>query len=123
MAYRKEMLTGEEAIQRVGFYPYALVYNMSSLYFGKVEEIGSLDWEECMEARFFSEQEELHLFHRGEQMVGAVIGDSDDQGVILRSYQLDAPWCSSYGKTVLVKEYLEEDEDGQVYVSATRLTR
>ena len=46
----------EEAYQKVKDYEYALLYMISSVNLCRTEELESVDWDECMEARFFSDK-------------------------------------------------------------------
>ncbi|MCD7885381.1 MAG: hypothetical protein LUI87_17015 [Lachnospiraceae bacterium] len=166
--YRKSELSFEDAKTRLTGYPCALVYQMSEVSFGKTEDI-TINWDELLEARFFSESGELHLFRCEKEwkaveiedaeladtadtgdiigagdIAGEIIGDtpkrtpgetmnesggSDDKAeenyekvtaVLLKNYQL-APKYRACGGELVVKEYLSEDEDGQVFVQLTRL--
>ena len=79
------------------------------------------DWEECLEARFFSERAELHLFERdGDMQAVEIADDGSDKDTFIKKYQLDSKFAAM-GRNIYVKEYLDYDEDGQINVSLTRL--
>lgn len=102
-------------------YEYALLYMISSeLRLVRVEELGEVDWEECLEARFFSDEKELHIFEGEQGMCAVVTEDVDECDQNIRLYLLGKQYIR--GKTkVIVKEYLLYDNDGQLLVEKTRL--
>lgn len=120
MAYKCEEVTTDELDKKVKEYEYALLHMISEQKFRKVEELPETEWEECIEARFFSEQGELHIFDAdGERKAVAVEDDGDDL-VYEKMYQLDGKY-RKLGEYIVVQEYLKYDEDGQLVVELTRL--
>lgn len=116
----KEMEAGE-AYQKINEYRYALIYMISDIAFGKTEELELPDWEECQEARFFSEDQELHIFELdGEKTAVEIVDDGAEEDVCDKKFQLDKRF-SGDGNLLCVREYLAYDEDGQVFVKLTRL--
>ncbi len=98
----------------------ALIYSMSETIL-KDSSPEDINWDECLEARFFNENEEYHFIKDGEEWNVVHITENNDDSeleCIDRMYIL-----SGYGKgSLFVREYLEADEDGQVCVKLTRLT-
>lgn len=102
-------------------YEYALLYMISEIILCKTEKLPPVEWEECQEARFFSEDKELHIFEGDDGMQEAFVQDEDEDIVLIKEYELDGKF-RNIGKTVLVQEYLVfDEEDGQVLVEQTRL--
>lgn len=102
-------------------YDYALLYMISRIILCRTESLPPIDWEECLEARFFSEDRELHIFEGEDGWQEAFVQDTDEDMILIREYELDRNRFYKIGKTVLVQEYLNYDDDGQVYVERTRL--
>ena len=121
MNYRIENIDIQKAYQSVFEYDYALIYMMSKLILSKTSDLGEIDWDECLEARFFSKEKELHIFEDDGEQRAVEVRDMDEKDSIVKKYQL-AKQFSGLGNTLCVKEYLAYDEDGQTYVSLTRLT-
>ena len=129
MKYQLQCWDAEEAKGKINDYPYALVYELSTVYFGETKDMGDLDWDECTDARFFSESEELHFFLKDDQWrvvqvtdqatgTGANGGTGADH--IDYIYRLTGLF-SGVGHSVKVRKYLSEDDDGQKFVELTRL--
>ena len=62
MSYKLEKLEFSKACEKISEYQYALLYMISEVILNKTELLGEINWEECTEARFFSEDKELHFF-------------------------------------------------------------
>lgn len=120
MGYRIDVINWEDVSDSIKNYEYALLYNISSLVLDKNENIGMIDWEECMEARFFSSDRELHVFERNGKKEAVEVIDTDGQDMITKRYALSRKF-EKLGKAVLVREYLSYDEDGQTFIALTRL--
>lgn len=138
MGYQVTDLSLEEAKQKAEQYPFGLVYLFDQILLGKTEKIKhQICWEDCMEARFFSKQGELHIFDYNGERKAVCVEENDKtdsyQSVFEKSYPLakEFPSQSRFQsqlpsqkddyKTFQVKEYLGCDEDGQVVVLLTRL--
>lgn len=102
-------------------YDYALLYMLSGIILCRTEDLPPVNWEECQEARFFSEDRELHIFEGEDGMREAFVQDTEGDNILIREYELDSGRFHKVGKTVLVQEYLAYDGDGQVFVERTRL--
>ena len=121
MSYSIKKISLDQAYQKIEHYDYALVYMFSSVILCKTENLDDTDWEECLEARFFSERAELHLFERdGDMQAVEIADDGSDKDTFIKKYQLDSKFAAM-GRNIYVKEYLDYDEDGQINVSLTRL--
>lgn len=120
MNYRMENIDIQKAYQLVFEYDYALIYMMSELILSKTSDLGEIDWEECMEARFFSREKELHIFEEDGEYMAVEISDLEEEDVLIQKYQLANKFLG-LGSVLYVKEYLAYDEDGQTYVGLTRL--
>lgn len=122
MAYKTKDLELEQAYlsETISGYSYALLYMISSIRFCKTEELGEVDWSECLEARFFCADKELHIFENEEGWKAVEISDDGNEDICIRKYQLDKKY-KNLGKILCVQEYLGYDEDGQMYVALTRL--
>ncbi len=120
MGYNIRLIGLAEAQEQSSSYSYALLYMISGVKLCKAKELGQIEWEECQEARFFSEDRELHIFEGEDGMEDVEVSDADGNGVVIKEFLLDNRF-SSVGRSVLVQEYLDYDEDGQAYVANTRL--
>lgn len=126
MGYQVTDISLEAVKEKAEQYPYGLVYLFDEILLGKTEMIkDKICWEDCMEARFFSEQGELHLFdYNGERKAVCVEEDTEEksrQTSLIKSYPLAAKFRKEGFEKFKVKEYLGCDEDGQAEVLLTRL--
>ena len=117
---KKTKLEYETAREQIDSFTYGLLYLTDGIRWEKNPAASKIDWEKCYEARFFLENKELHIFERNDRNQAILVEDGANDTVTVRGYKLSAKY-SSTGKTLLVKEYLEFDEDGQAYVALTRL--
>lgn len=101
-------------------YKYALVYQLSEVKLCKTELLQDADLFNCVEARLFSEEKELHLFETDNGMCAIEVTDDGMIDCIVKKYEV-APRFLETGKKLVVKEYLDYDEDGQAVVGLTRL--
>lgn len=120
MAYQIKEVELSEAYGKGKEYEYALVYLLSEVILCKAERLKSFPIEECTEARFFSDNRELHIFGTEEGMHAVEVSDDGAEDVVVKRYEL-APKFSSVGSRLVVQEYLEYDEDGQAVIALTRL--
>ena len=123
MAYKVETVTDIAKALDTEYrnnYTYALVYGLSEVKLCEMRFLKDSDLKECREARFFSVDKEFHLFETEEGMAAVVVTEEDGTDYILKKYEL-APKFSEAGNVLLVKEYLDYDEDGQAVVGLTRM--
>lgn len=124
MPYKKQQLSLTEAAECVKSFKFALVYQLEKILLGTVEQVwGEICPQECIEARFFSEDKELHVFDYNGEYRAILVSDedSDDACVITREVKLQEKLCKKPWSMMTVKEYIAFDEDGQACVSLTRL--
>ena len=102
-------------------YRYALIYMLSEvkLLANSINLI--IDWDEILEARFFDQSGELHIFKYDNSLKAIEIleGDSKEDAISIE-YEL-ADKYKAIGIGLEVKQYIDYDEDGQAYVELTRL--
>ena len=120
MAYQIEHITIKEAENSIRMYTYALLYKLSEIILCKTEELQENSLQEYTEARFFSKEKELHIFETEDGKRAVVVSDENEEDCILKKYEI-AQKFSKVGKTLVVQEYLEYDEDGQAFIALTRL--
>lgn len=120
MAYQVAEIEISKALENRKNYEYALVYRLSEVILCRMEQLEEFDLKECMEARFFSKDKELHIFEAEDEKCAVEITDNGREDCILKKYEL-APKFSEIGKNLVVQEYLDYDEDGQAVVALTRL--
>lgn len=130
--YRKQSIPIDEAKQIIGQYQFGLVYQLEKILLGTVEKIQSeIVWEECLEARFFSEEKELHIFDYNGTYRAVCVEDEEKSNeeksskYVLEGKQikLSSQFHEQSGFDFYkVKKYISYDEDGQAVVELTRLT-
>jgi hypothetical protein len=120
MGYQIKKLELSEAQREIVKYDYALIYLMSDRLLLPVSALPELAWDECIDARFFSDDGELHIFEDDGQLSAVQVSDAGEEDTVVQKYELSKHF-SNLGNTLLVQEYLEADEDGQMQVKLTRL--
>ncbi len=120
MSYRIQKIEPEDMFERIADHTYALVYMISEILLCRTSELPEIDWEECIEARFFDNDKELHIFEKDGRMQAVEITEEDGSDCLVRKYQL-AKRFTDAGDLLCVHEYLDYDEDGQAVVGLTRL--
>ena len=133
MKYKVTREKNPEAVikREIQSFDYALLYRFSECKLCKAETLTASDWNECMEARLFGRQKEFHVFPQ--EGYGILVEDQEEDGQssdsetgqqwreavrIERRYRLAH---TDTWKTVVVYQYLEQDEDGQNRIVLTRL--
>ena len=118
----------EEAKTRINEFDYGLVYLFGQILLGRTEKIKEkINWEECIEARFFSKEKELHIFDYNGMKRAVCITDTDDESgesypYIEKRVTLDKKFQRESGFEYYKKrEYITYDEDGQAVVYLTRM--
>ena len=109
---------------------YALLYKIESIDLIKISEEVTIEelLDECYEARFFDDEREVRMFRADDDAdmtgeFGAAVLEEADAGVCIRQdkkYVLANRYKGS-GKSVIIRQYLIPDDDGQMCVVATRL--
>ena len=117
MSVIREILTKDGALSEALKFPYAIIYTNSGIKLGKTSDIWKNDNCSFNEARFFKEDEEIHIFRYSDEM-SAIRTKENGSNYIEKKYALQDLFGSG---TVTVREYLDIDDDGQTFVSATAL--
>lgn len=121
MSYTVEKMDVESALKEIFMYEYALIYGMSRIVLCKAGELEQVNWDECLEARFFDDTKELHLFEQEGRMCAVKVVGTMDEDCLMKKYMLQEKYAA-LGKYLCVCEHLSCDEDGQAFVVLTRLT-
>lgn len=121
MSYQAEHLEMEDAILTMGKYHWGLFYRPSEVTLCRIADMDTGLISDSQEIRLFSETEELHIF-LDQDRKAVHIKEEDTDHTLTKAYTLNGKFARSTGKnTLVVRQYLEEDEDGQVYIALTRL--
>ena len=100
-------------------YEYALLYYPGDVVLNKQEMISDINYDEIQEAYFFDKTGQVHLFDDGLEKKAVRFnhfeGDYVEKGYVLSNKHKEI------GNTIIVREYMESDEDGQNYVAYTAL--
>lgn len=117
MTEKKEIsMNGIE--KRFAEYSFAVLYELSDILLAEASSVTRLP-SECYEARFFSENGELHIFETETSRKAVEIRD-DGTDCIDACYELDGRF-RSLGRKLTIRKNLAVDEDGQSYIANTRL--
>lgn len=112
-----------EAMAWAEGYPFVYLRMLSSVSMGNTSEIlPRICWEEVEEARFFGPSGELRVFDDGAALTAAVLEDGPHE----TEYSVQDRTCplahdGAFGREIVVRDYLDYDGDGQLFVSASRL--
>lgn len=120
MNFKVREIKSEHIFGSIGDYEYALVYLINEILLRKVSELPEVDWDECMEARFFDKEKELHIYEEDGELQAVEITEEREPNLLVKKYQL-ANRFRKAGDLLCVHEYLGYDEDGQAVVELTRL--
>ena len=109
----------QEARNCICKYKYALLYYASETVLQRTDYISEINWEDLQEAYFFDESGQMHISDNGREMqaVEFVPGDAP---YVEKKYNL-VKRHEHIGKKVVIREYLDADDDGQCFVAYTAL--
>ena len=110
----------DDAKAQISKMKYALVYQISEVIFDKMEQIAEICWEECLEGYFFDETRQVHIFTGEDGLQAVCFTEPEDAEYIDKDYKMAGKY-QKIGSRITKREYLDYDEDGQVYVAYTRL--
>lgn len=111
----------EDAKKNVSQYNYALIYQMSEVIFDKVENIPTILWDEIVEAYFFNEKGQLHIYNDGCELKAVEFDESScDMKKVEKIFDISRKFAK-IGSRIKIVEYLDNDEDGQIFVAYTRM--
>lgn len=122
MSYTVERIDVNEALDGISDYQYALVYQMNEILFDRTEVLSGIDLDECLEARFFDADKELHIYEEEGDWCAVKVCGTEDDDCLVKRYELDKKRYSKLGQYLCVCEHLTYDDDGQAAVALTRLT-
>ena len=115
---KTEKLTVENALAYGQALPYALVRSISSFSLGPTP--GTLPpTEELLEARFFSEHEEIRIFHDGDALRALRLTGEPEEEFIDRTFEIEN---RQFGRSIRLRQSIRYDEDGQAVLNSGRLT-
>lgn len=119
---RFTLLNIEDAKQRGSALPWVLVRQFSSIQMGRTKDI-AIDWEEVTEVRFFGETEEIRIFEASGTLCAAALRDAGDEVEDETCHDMTCKLEHKphFGNEITIREYFDYDEDGQLYVAASRL--
>lgn len=120
MGYRTERVEMPVSVGQIQEFDYGLLYGISSVQLARTEDLNGIDWAECQEARFFSEDRELHVYEDEDGKRAVLAADDGDGDRLVKRYEM-APKFSGIGRVLKVVEYVSYDEDGQLRIALTRL--
>ncbi len=111
-----ETLDVKAAMARGLSLPFALLRSLSQVTLGLTPE--TVSEAELLEARFFSADEEIRIFCGETGLQAVCLTPEDSDHVLVRKCGLSNP---RFGESITLCQHLAFDEDGQAYVSASRL--
>lgn len=114
---RIKMMEPPAALARGRELPYALVRALSAETLGPTP--AEIPVGELLEARFFSQTEEIRIFQRDGVLESVVLEEDGSETFLDQTYEIANP---DFGSRITVRSYLNFDEDGQAYWGHTRLT-
>lgn len=120
MSYTVERVDTDKALKDIAGYQYALLYMISEIIFCRASDISEVNWDECLEARFFDEDKELHIYEDDGRQCAVKTTGTLDSDCLIKKYELQERY-RDLGKLLCVCEHLKYDEDGQTMVALTRL--
>ncbi len=115
---KTEIITVREALDWGAALPWALVRTLSVVSLGPPP--AQIDQDDLIEVRFFNSKKEIRVFRTGGQLRAVQLISETDDSVIERTYEIENP---RFGRSITVSYTLEADEDGQVNLTSTHLTR
>lgn len=110
-----------EAKSQISQMKYGLIYEISDVIFDQMDKIAEINWAELIEGYFFDDTAQIHIYDTEEGLQAVCFTEPENARYVDKEYELVGKY-QQIGKKVKKREYLEFDEDGQVYVSYTRLT-
>ncbi|MBE5924766.1 MAG: hypothetical protein E7271_09960 [Lachnospiraceae bacterium] len=98
-------------------YCYAWVQEYDSVKLGTVNDV-SIDYDNIIEARFFSSDKELHIFCYDDEMCAVEIIKEDEDDYFEEKQILR----KRFGKNITLRYYVDYEDDGQAYIVNTVLS-
>lgn len=102
-------------------YDYGYLTYMSEVVLVKMEDYREdIDWQELLEARFFNEKQELHIWRTGDSLMGSRLAETGETDAADTEFPVMKKFCPAGGKMV-IRKYIDYDGDGQAFVAHTRI--
>lgn len=117
--YLTKELSFEDGMLEASACDYGLVHSLSTFDFGDAKELFPFDPEELVEARFFTPETEIHFFKKNGEI--RCLKVTDGEAVFIDEKRSLVSKFKGLGKKVVIRKYLEPDEDGQMIITGTRL--
>jgi len=109
----------DEAVGCIGEYDYAIVFEYSN-FFDEQNNLKEINWDECVEARFFSKEKELYFYRDDETDELTVVYTEDEPSDKNEENSGRVEYTLQNGKKLQVREYFSYDEDGQLLIIGRR---
>lgn len=104
-----------DAMQQAVGMPFAYIAGFCSLSLGPTPE--SIDWDEILDARFFSDGAELRVVREDGLLTANLIERADADAFVEHT----VPIVPKFGRSITKRAYLTYDADGQAQVAAVCL--
>ena len=114
---KRDILEPNEAVKLGKALPWAFVREYSRVTLGKTPD--DTDPEEMLEAFFFSPEAEVRLWRQNGSLHAAMLTEEAGDNYLEESYAVDDP---RLGREITVRKYISFDEDGQAFITASRLS-
>lgn len=119
MSYTVKKVGMDRVLEGISQYQYALVYMTDGIVFQNTTEMKPIEWDNCLEARFFDEGRELHVYEEDGGLCAVEVEQTSDDDCLIRKYKLSERYFGK-NKCLCVCEHLDYDKDGQAFVAFTR---
>lgn len=118
----------QTSMQAAEKYKNALIYMLSEVNLVDEkhrDEVNNISEKEIIEARFFDESGEVHIFRKSGKIVGYELIEENIEDAIefVDSKKILTSAFSGYGNQLTVRKYFDYDEDGQIRCVLTRLVK
>lgn len=113
-------ITIDEMKSQIVQMKYGLIYEISNVIFDRMENIADIDWDEFVEGYFFDDKAQIHVYDTEDGLQAVCFAEPSESEFVDKEYELTGKY-QSVGNSIKKREYLNFDEDGQVYVEYTRL--
>ena len=118
----RQAIEYNDALREAGEYSYIYAVETGRIQLLPAARSDEISWKSCQEVRFFSDTAEIFFFRQDDVWKAVKINDTGEEDHVTRSYKLAPCYAASSGASrVQVREYFAYDEDGQAFVTSTRL--
>lgn len=114
-----DVMAEDFSVYNYGYLTYMSEVLLTDMNGSDRKEYGStVNWQELIEARFFGGKQELHIWREGDAFVGRRLTETGNADAVEMEVPLMRKFFPAGGKMV-IKKYIDYDEDGQAYVANT----